>query len=114
MHKIEYFTLGTTETGIKVSLSNDLLNVEAIEDWLIKWEVKDQIDILCMLEVTILKFFRDSAVKHVEENLFRFVYLTLRKETEKETFKSHLEKLGIVTSLDRVRRGKRLVSAFFI
>ncbi len=101
--------LGTTSTKKKVTVPS-FFEPLLLYLWIDQWNTTEQVDIYCMLEVAILKFFKNSQLIFYELNSFSLIFHELSSKATTEGFKTALIRVKLVSSLDRVRYGKTMVS----
>jgi hypothetical protein len=68
--------------------------------------VAQQIEILCLLETIQLDAVRAIEYRHHES--VDFTYLVLLDRSSLSEFQKEMQKMGILTSIDRVRLGRKL------
>ncbi len=99
-------TLGWCRSGTRIYVPYDLTPT-TIESFVGGYSVSDKIDFLCAIEFQLQRFERsdfDGFGRDKVQDLFDI----LRKESLDQPMSTELADLKIITSIDRVKHGKRL------
>lgn len=81
-------------------------NPQKLKNFVDSLDLDKQIDLLCIVETILLDESRSRSDKYHKS--VGVAYLVLLDFSDAVEFKNEMIRLGIVTSIDRVRRGRKL------
>lgn len=97
--------IGKHSTGTLAAIPKKIEFIELVE-FIDSLSVAQQIEILCLLETIQLDAVRTKEYSHHKS--IDLAYLILLDRTSHSDFQIEMENMGILTSVDRVRYGRRL------
>lgn len=97
--------LGKSRKGRPLEL-NMLMQKSDAEAHLAKYDVDEQVDMLCVLEYILYTRFVADADRALDEDCMEIMFEFLDKKRQDVTFADYLDKLGLRTSVDRLRHGQ--------
>ena len=112
MNKDDSDFIGETSNGTEINVPKKLDPLSAML-WLSLLNVQDQADLFCMSELINLNFERQKT----ENELYRTMLIILNildKRRERNIFLDIFTDLKLVTSLDRIRYAKDLITAAYL